>query len=47
MAQLLPELIDWCHEKGVPGSFTFDSDYLSECRWDNIAAVTKRCVTFR
>jgi len=29
MTQLSLELIDWCHEKGVPGTFTFDSFYSS------------------
>jgi len=29
MTQLSIELIDWCHEKGVLGTFTFDSFYSS------------------
>ena len=29
MTQLSLELIDWCHEKGVLGTFTFDSFYAS------------------
>ena len=29
MTQLSKELIDWCHEKGVLGTFTFDSFYAS------------------
>ena len=27
MTELTIELIDWCHEKGVLGTFTFDSFY--------------------